>query len=178
MILNRQTNTKIVLSYWKRSSKWERNGIFLEHSLGPHPSLCWNNWLSSAPCPSPTIVFIPTWWWSMNSDYPACSVLGTEEGALLISVPCAGFSGFTIGSLEVRECLPPTSRKCVPMCAKLLTNSQRRRLHMCALLQSRTNASTHNYSSEITNKKKGELEDMQLCDSSDVYFSPMKTKLW
>lgn len=105
----------------------------------------------------------------MKSDYPACSVLGAEEGALPIGVPCAGCSGFTLGSLEVRECLPPTSRKCVPMCAN--SNSQRRRLHMCTLLQSPTNASTHNYSSEIINKKdkkKGELGDMKLCDSSDV----------
>lgn len=34
MILNKQANAKLCLSYWKRSVTWERNGAFLEHSQG------------------------------------------------------------------------------------------------------------------------------------------------
>lgn len=151
--------------------KWHRLGAF----SGPSSFFFWNNWLSSASCPSPTIVFIPTWWWSMNLGYPACSLPGTEEGALPIGMPCAGFSGFTIGSLEVKECLPPTSRNvrlCVLNYLQMLKEWGYTR---AALLQSSTNASTHNCSSEIIRK----TESWKTCNCvipRTFIFPPWKIK--
>lgn len=133
------------------------------------------------PLPLPTIAFTPTRWWSINSEFPACSVLCTlyplQGRSIVHWHVCAGFSGFTIGSLEVREFIPPTSRKCkkFSLCVLNCLQILKERGYTCAaLLQSSTNPSTHNDRSEIINKKKVELEGMWLCNSPEVYFSPWK----